>query len=202
MKNIFLSAGVPAASDQPYGQTADPMLIYSAVRSLCRLVFGHKHLIWGGQPAITPMMWAACENLGVNYAQAVRLYQSRYFPQEQYPEENKRFANVTYIDAAADLPSSLLSMRKRMFTDHVYEAGIFIGGKNGIEDEYDLFVQYQPNAKAIVLAATGGGALSIAQNHTGPDIAAQNMVDFFSYLANRIEIDLPTIPVVSDQPPP
>ena len=96
---IFLSASVPDPRRSPkYFSTADPIAIGAAVSALVYVTLGRRLLVWGGHPAITPMIWAAAEDMGVDYAAWVHLYQSRLF-QDEFPAENARFQNVTYIDA-------------------------------------------------------------------------------------------------------
>ena len=93
MKEIFLSASVPVSGRGRFIETADPFLIQIAVRELVSAVSGKYVLVWGGHPAITPMVWAICEDLGADYEQSVVLYQSRFF-EERFPAENRHFANT------------------------------------------------------------------------------------------------------------
>src|ERR1700691_5594227 len=88
MSAIFLSASVPTIGRGNYYETADPFLIQSAVREFVTVALGRRLVVWGGHPAITPMVWAVCEDLGVDFARSVVLYQSRYFS-DIFPEENK-----------------------------------------------------------------------------------------------------------------
>lgn len=85
MSTIFLSASVPVVGRGNYFESADPFLIQMAVRELLTLALGRRRIVWGGHPAITPMVWAVCEDLGVPYSNAVVLYQSRFF-EEIFPE--------------------------------------------------------------------------------------------------------------------
>ncbi len=64
MGAIFLSASVPVPGRGTYYQSADPFLIQFAVRELITAALGRRLIVWGGHPAITPMVWAACEDLG------------------------------------------------------------------------------------------------------------------------------------------
>ena len=160
--NIFLSASIPVPGRGAYYLTADPYLIQYAVRELVLAVLGRKKLVWGGHPAITPMVWAACEDLGVNYAQNVTLYQSRHF-KDIFPEENKKFQNVIYTDEIGnDRTASLLEMRHRMFTEHKYSSAVFIGGMDGIEAEYELMKELQPSCAILALGAPGGASQNLA----------------------------------------
>jgi SLOG cluster3 family len=95
---IFLSAGVPDPKRGPeFAKTADTVAITAAVCALVHVTLGRRLLVWGGQPAITPMIWVVAEGLGLQYGSWVKLYQSRYF-KDEFPEDNVRFQNVTFID--------------------------------------------------------------------------------------------------------
>src|SRR6266446_10878583 len=98
MNAVFLSASVPVPGRGNYYETANPFLIQTAVREFVTTALGRRLVVWGGHPAITPMVWAVCEDLGVEFAKAVVLYQSSFF-KDIFPEENQRFGNVVYVDA-------------------------------------------------------------------------------------------------------
>ncbi|MFH7375956.1 hypothetical protein RA263_28030, partial [Pseudomonas syringae pv. tagetis] len=67
---IFLSASVPdGRGENRYAQTADTVAIATAVGALVHVVLGRRRLVWGGHPAITPMVYAVAEGLGVDYSQ-------------------------------------------------------------------------------------------------------------------------------------
>ena len=71
MSAIFLSASVPILGRGIYHETANPFLIQSAVREFVTVALGRRLIVWGGHPAITPMVWAVCEDLGVEFSQSV-----------------------------------------------------------------------------------------------------------------------------------
>ena len=161
---IFLSAGVPDPKRGPqYAATADTVAIQAAVSALVYVALGRRMLVWGGQPAITPMIWVVAADMGVDYGGWVRLYQSRHF-RDEFPEDNERFQNVTFSDDVdGDREKSLLAMRERMFTENRFSAAVFIGGMGGIVDEYELFARLQPNAAVIPVISTGGATLNVAE---------------------------------------
>ena len=161
---IFLSAGVPDPKRGPqYAKTADTVAITAAVSALLHVTLGRRLIVWGGQPAITPMIWVVSEGLGLDYAGWVKLYQSRHF-KDEFPEDNQRFGNVTYTDDIDhDREKSLRSMRERMFTEHIFSTAVFIGGMGGIVDEFDLMQQLQPRASVLPIISTGGAVLDIAK---------------------------------------
>ena len=188
---IFLSAGVPDPKrGLEYAATADTVAITAAVSALVHVTLGRRMLIWGGQPAITPMIWVVAEHVGVNYGRWVRLYQSRHF-QEEFPEDNARFQNVTYTDdVAKDREKSLLAMRKRMFSEYEYKAAVFIGGMGGIVDEFELFRRLQPNAVVVPVVSTGGAVLKVAERlgKVAPDL--RDDLDYVSLFHRHLELSV------------
>ena len=143
MDAIFLSASIPKPGREYHG-TADPLLIHAAIRALLLLVLGRRHIVWGGHPSITPLVSAACDGLGVHYADAVTLYQSRFF-QNDFPAENSRFGNMVLVDAEADMTASLQALRTRMFADHTLKAGRF----------YRRYERYSRRARHVCQFAPG-----------------------------------------------
>ena len=131
--------------------------------ALVHVTLGRRLLIWGGHPAITPMISVVAQEFGVDYGAWVRLYQSRFF-QDEFPEDNERFRNVTYTDCIAkDREKSLLYMRTQMFSENEFKAAVFIGGMGGILDEFELFRRLQPGAVVAPVVSTGGATLRVAE---------------------------------------
>lgn len=174
MAQVFLSASIPVQGRDNFLESADPFLIQFAVRELMSVCLGRRRVIWGGHPAITPMVWAVCESLDVKYASAVRLYQSRFF-EELFPKENEFFRNVRFVRAVpGDRAASLEAMRRKMLAEPI-DAAVFIGGMEGIFEEYFIFKELHPRAKVLALSAPGGAAMQLAkelgQKHDGIDFA-------------------------------
>jgi hypothetical protein len=192
MGAIFLSASVPSTQRGTYHETANPFLIQCAVRELLLTVIRQHKVIWGGHPAITPMLWSICEDLGVDYAEAVVLYQSRFFA-DDYPKENRQFGNVIFTDAVAgDREASVLHMRKQMLSRPDLTGAVFIGGMEGVETEHAIFKYYHPQASVLAVPSPGGAALNLALDHglgTQADLAdidfARLFHTHFSATGNR-----------------
>ncbi|MEM5439938.1 hypothetical protein [Paraburkholderia diazotrophica] len=188
---IFLSAGVPDPRRGPdYAATADSVAVAAAVSALVHVVLGRRELVWGGHPAITPMIWVVAQDIGVQYEKWVRLYQSSFF-RDEFPEENARFQNVTFTDAVeADRDKSLLLMRERMFSENQFKAAVFIGGMGGILEEYELFRQHQPHASVIPVLSTGGAALRLAERigHLPADLS--NDRDYVALFHRHLDISV------------
>lgn len=193
MATIFLSASVPLVGRGTYHETANPFLIQCAVRELVMSMLRRHKIVWGGHPAITPMIWTICEDLGVDYSQSVVLYQSKFF-EDRYPEENSRFQNVVYTEAIPnDRAASLLVMREQMLMREDLAAAVFIGGMEGIEVEHELFRRFHPTAKVLPVPSPGGAALNLAieqGNFADSDLADVDFARLFhTHLTMAIDSD-------------
>jgi len=178
---IFLSAGVPDPKRGPeYALTADSVAITAAVSALVHVTLGRRLLIWGGHPAITPMVWAIAQGLGLDYGNWVKLYQTRHF-EDEFPEDNQKFQNVTYTeDVERDREKSLFAMRERMFKEHTFGVAVFIGGMGGIIDEFKLFRRLQPKAKILPVVSTGGAVLKLSER---VPTLGRDLTDDLDYIA-------------------
>ncbi len=191
MPAVFLSASIPVLGRAGY-DTADPYLIREAVSALVEVVLGRKLLVWGGHPAITPMVWAAAESLGLDYGQSVRLFQSQFF-EDEFPEDNERFRNVTFTEAVANNRNqSLQSMRRLMLQGYKYDAAVFIGGMEGIIDEFELFRQLNANSRVIAVASPGGTARTlnarVGSLFDSIDVLHSDVIDFASGFYSLLKI--------------
>jgi hypothetical protein len=201
---IFLSAGVPDPKRGPrYAKTADTVAITAAVSALVHVTLGRRLLVWGGQPAITPMIWVIAEGLGVEYGGWVKLYQSKHF-QNDYPEDNQRFQNVTYTDDVGnDREDSLRLMRERMFVDFNFTAAVFIGGMGGILQEFDLLQKLQPNVAPLPVISTGGAVLDVAQRMGNVPADLRDDLDYVSLFHRHLGVSVKEMRYRSpaEQPP-
>lgn len=198
MMRVFLSASVPKVGRGNFYENANPFLIQCAVRELVITIIRDNKLVWGGHPSITPMIWAVCEDLKVSYAEQVTLYQSRFF-EDDFPQENQHFGNVIHVPPVSnDRDASLEEMRRRMFTENVFDAAVFVGGMEGIFIEHSLFTKHHPRAKRIILSAPGGAAqqLAVSELNSAEDYVT-NTVDFAELFETAFP---PAAPLVTPRP--
>lgn len=169
LPSIFLSAGVPDPARNPrFYQTADSVAIRAAIVGLIRATAGRRHIVWGGQPGIAPMLSVAARAESRSHDDYVTLYLSAFF-EKFFPREVDDFQNRIIVEAVSgDRERSLLAMRKRMFADHTFSAAIFIGGMEGVLDEFELLSSLQPNISFLPIASTGGAAHEIYQSGSFP----------------------------------
>jgi hypothetical protein len=197
---VFLSASVPDPRKSHFVGPSDIIDVVAAVRALVYVVLGRRPFVWGGHPAITPMVWSVAESLGVSYPDWVRLYQSQFF-EERYPEDNKRFKNTRYVPATMEAPGqseeerlrlSLHAMRSSMFVENVFETAVFIGGMRGVVDEFDLFGHLCPYARRIPVLSTGGATPLLLEGLGPTDLdihRLQTDIDYVPLFYDLCQID-------------
>jgi hypothetical protein len=182
LKNVFLSASVPFEDRHPkYFESADIIAIRDAVIALVTAVLPKHRLIWGGHPSITPIIYYVMELLGLNVQEHVVLYQSKFF-EHLFPEDNNRFKNVILTEKQHDLQSSINLMRERMFSENFFSAGVFIGGMEGIEDEYKSYTSLFPKSVILPIASTGAAAKIVFEN-LPIELREDRLVNDYGYMS-------------------
>lgn len=68
-----------------------------------------------------------------------------------------------------------------MIVDNDFIAGIFIGGMEGVEDEYELFKSAHPTALILPMASTGAAALEIYKKNEFRGM--QELKNDYAYIA-------------------
>lgn len=158
-KTIFLSASVPLPDrDRAFFDSADVVSIREAVKGLVLvLIESRSLLVFGGHPAITPLVSTLFRQAGLQPNKHVILYQSDFF-RNRFPAQNTFFSEVVVTEDLGDRDKSLHLMRERMISDHEFDAGIFIGGMEGVLEEFRVFRRVHPAIPAIPVASTGAAA--------------------------------------------
>lgn len=181
LNKIFLSASIPYPErDAKYYTTADIVAIRDAVRALATVVIPKAHLIWGGHPSITPLIRFVMDRMNANVKQHITLYQSLFF-KDKFPEDNFVFENIVLTPTMKDVKESLAIMRKSLIEDNDFSVGIFIGGMEGIADEYGMFKAAHPDAMILPVASTGAAA-KILFDEIKPKLNSRLLEDY-AYMA-------------------
>lgn len=162
MINVFLSASVPLPGrDERFLRTCDVIAVREAIKGLVEVIAERGMLVFGGHPAITPMIALLLRAYGTEAKKRVVLYQSEYFTKKM-PQENDEFIDLRLIPAQSkSRKRSLAQMRKRMIEDTTFDGAVFIGGMEGVLEEYDLFKKHHPNARLWPIASTGAAAREV-----------------------------------------
>jgi len=158
---VFLSASFPDPQRDPrFFETADIVAIAEATRALATITLTRVPLVFGGHPSITPLIAQVGMSLGQDALRNAIVFQSAFFEGE-FPVENKILPNLVITEKRASRKSSLAVMREKMLSHIPMQAGVFIGGMEGVHDEFKLFRKRHDGAKALPVATTGGAALEI-----------------------------------------
>lgn len=155
--SVFLSASFPDPRRDPhYYATADIAAIREAVIALASIILPNGPLIFGGHPAISPLVKIIADQLKAT--NRVVIYQSEHF-RNVVPSESLAFPSIVWIaEVSGDRDQSLAKMREAMLGERPLRSGVFIGGMGGVEAEYALFRQRHPELPAYALASTGAAA--------------------------------------------
>lgn len=186
LSTIFLSASIPDPErDRIYYDTADIVAIRDAVRALATVIIPHSKLVWGGHPSITPLIRYVLQRLGRNVQDHVILYQSLFF-ERGFIDDNEAFEHVIYTEKYPTRKESISYMRQRMLSEHKFDAAVFIGGMEGIRDEYEIFKEKHPNALIIPVASTGAAAKILHERLDAP--YGEKLKNDYAYMALFREI--------------
>jgi hypothetical protein len=164
---IFLSASVPLPDRHPqYFTSADPIAIRDAVIALATVVLPATGIVFGGHPAITPLISAVADRLAQVRGRVV-LFQSGWFVKTM--PTHPGIQHIVIVPEAASRDQSLEDMRTVMITSYPqFGAGVFIGGMDGVEREFDMFQSLRRNTDVFPIASTGAAAELILRNRAAP----------------------------------
>lgn len=161
MTKLFLSASIPLPGrDRRYFETSDVLAIRDSVKALVSTALAESTIVFGGHPAITPLVALLIRGLPVTAKRRVILYQSRFF-EGDFLDENDEFIALRFTPALDNRDASLRRMREEMIASQKFDAAIFIGGMEGIFDEYRHFHSVHPQALCYPIASTGAAALDL-----------------------------------------
>lgn len=188
--HVFLSASFPSGVRARAFPPADPAAVTDAVTAVARAVLGaNGRLVFGGHPTITPLVLLVAASRGSQ--NRVDVFQSQWFEHE-IPEETLRleelgFGRIHWTGAGASLAASLQTMREEMFTQAQPVGAVFIGGMEGILDEWELFTRLAAGRPRLPVATPGGAAAQLVeQSDLPPELAAELSSPHYPALARRL----------------
>jgi hypothetical protein len=130
--------------------------------------------------------------MGILGTERVRLYQSEWFARA-FPIDNDVFERYIVVPKRDTRDDSLRVMREAMLGSTPFEAGIFIGGMKGVEEEFSLFRQMHPHAAVLPIASTGAAARVLFEREAGSlHLPASLATDYAYPTLFRSLLNLPT----------
>lgn len=196
-RSLFLAAGVPDPGS-PY--IAKPREIMAAVVALVSLCFHHRlRLVFGAHPAISPMVLFAAREAQAPQ-DSVLVFQSLHF-EKSLPKSTLELARwdaglmLLTPNVSNDRDASLTLMRTLMLQVPGLCGAVFLGGMRGLEEEHNLFAQYNPGMPRFAVASTGGCAAQLLDDHgsvvrgSANNLLAEDILrdeDAYSYVMHEI----------------
>lgn len=163
---IFLSASVPSRP----GYVSNPLAVRESVLALVEVAVQTTPIVFGGHPAITPLVEHAANSLDATGN--VHIYQSKHFAAVIPPSAYKLTA-FHWTPMGTTREASLTAMRREMIEEHgakhshIWKAAFFIGGMEGVEEEYAIF-KHKYSVPAYPIASTDGAAYILWDRGEGP----------------------------------
>jgi hypothetical protein len=190
---VFLSASIPDPGrwSGPFDALAITDAVVAAARAVLTSAGG---LVTAAHPTIAPLMlYVAREFPDIREVEPpIVVYQSRLFgdvlPPATYELAEGGLAELRWTEAfPGDEPEpgkwerSLLTLRETMLRDADPIAAIFVGGMEGIRQEFDIFRQLHERRPAYAVGRPGGEAASLVS--LGPPSLAEDLATSESYPA-------------------
>ncbi|WP_281242780.1 hypothetical protein [Citreimonas salinaria] len=88
-----------------------------------------------------------------------------------------------------DMDASLEVMRRAMFRDYAFHAAVFVGGMEGVIDEFDLLRNAAPNARLVPIPAPGGVSRELFERVGNLPDEMSTRTDFTYWLYRLLDID-------------
>ena len=164
---VFLSAGFPSGERGEAFKPYDASGIADAVSVLVREVLGSNgKLLFGGHPTITPLVLMIARELQVK--KSVTIFQSAWFRGQQLPEieeiPKEEFGEIIWTEQKSTRQDSLATMRETMIKSaRELVAALFVGGMEGIEEEYDYVKEISSQTPCIPITGPGGAAARLPE---------------------------------------
>ena len=201
-QHLLISASFPSGERGERFQPCDAAAVADAVAAVVRVTFAMDgSVVIGGQPTITPLVLMIGSEFGLK--QRVDIFRSKWFEDKITPETwmliDSGLGRLHWTRRCETLGESLALMRKEMLQSRPLSAAVFVGGMEGMNDEYELCAEVLPHVPKIPLAGPGGAAArllmadvrelgldeELIRSECYPFVAARVM----TALASRIEAD-------------
>jgi hypothetical protein len=192
---VFLSASIP--DPERWGGRFDPFAITDAVVATARVVFTRGGtVLTAAHPTIAPLILQVADGFpGYREGIMVILYQSRLF-EAVIPPATRQMMDRDHVDVVwtpavpgerpepGEWARSLEAMRTAMMTDLPISAAVFVGGMDGIVDEFERVRTGHPDAACFALGRPGGEAALLPNDSALAEELASN--DLYPWLLELV----------------
>lgn len=200
--SIFLSGSIP--SEDRWDGEFHPLEITDAVVAFARACLTHRYrIVTAAHPTLAPLLLYVAAEFPASAEAQVVIYQSHLF-ETVLPTATRRFeadgvGELVWTEAASDdepLPArwdaSLHEMRSRMLKETDPLAAVFIGGMEGIREEFSMFTDLYPGRPTFAVRRPGGEAAHLSSGHRAAnDVPDDDFNLSYPTLWNRFLGELP-----------
>lgn len=201
-RRVFLSASIPDPSR--WNGPFDAFAITDAVVALARALFtAHGGLVTAAHPTIAPLILYVARELPEFRERdpSVLVYQSRLF-EDVLPAETEELAagGLAELRWTAAAPNeepqpgrwdrSLELLRAQMLDETDPVAAIFVGGMDGILQEFEFFRRRYAERPTYALTRPGGAASGLVNNSPETLAAALDSSSNYASLMRRVIEDI------------
>lgn len=163
--HLFLSASFPSGERGERFRPYDAAAVADAVAAVVRTVFRMGgDVVFGGHPTITPLVLMIGSELRLE--QRVHIFQSEWFEDEITPETrtliDSGVGRLHWTPECKTRDASLALMRAEMLESIRLSAAVFVGGMEGIVEEYERCEELLPQVPKIPIAGPGGAAARLS----------------------------------------
>ena len=164
---IFLSASFPSDDERGRRFPADPGLVADAVAAISQAILrSGARIVSGGHPTITPLLLFICDQN--DWHERLDIYQSERYrdriPAETWRLSEQGFGSLHFTPSVGDEKTDLLTMRQALFDESQPRAAVFVGGMEGILDEWEM--AKERGILCVPVPSSGGAAARLG----APDI--------------------------------
>ncbi len=91
--------------------------------------------------------------------------------------------NLYFIISKDQIKTGLIHLKDIDWSSNIAEAGIFIGGMDGIEVEFNLFRKLQPQAILLPIASTGAASKIVYEEYLPEDFKNEKLTNDYGYMS-------------------
>jgi len=161
LRSVVLCSSFPSGERGEAVTPYDVNGIADAVTAITSVILSaNGRIAFGGHPTITPLVLLIAST--ANKYGSVDVYQSKWFASQITPEtrrlEELGYGKIHWTKREHSFDKSLSTLRKVMFRESDPLGAIFIGGMDGLYQEYKLFREEYPERPCIPITGPGGAA--------------------------------------------
>lgn len=160
-RSVLLCSSFPSGERGEAVSPFDVNAIADVVTALTSVILSaNGRIVFRGHPTITPLILLIASTK--NKYGLVDVFQSEWFTNQITPEtrrlEELGYGKIHWIKQEQSLANSLTTLRKAMLKESNPLCAIFVGGMDGLYEEYKLFREEYPKRPCIPIKGPGGAA--------------------------------------------